>query len=68
MKLRGGLGLLKGCEIEACCFNTRKLTIKTDRGFQVLAISESQTTSPPFLFYWSVLQYSVRLLVVMLES
>lgn len=30
MKQRGGLGLLPGCEIEACYFNTSKLTIETD--------------------------------------
>lgn len=32
MNQRGGLGLLPGCEIEACYFNTSKLTIKTEWG------------------------------------
>lgn len=30
MNQRGGLGLLLRCEIEACYFNTIKLTIKTE--------------------------------------
>lgn len=69
MKRREGLGLLLGCENEAHCFNTRKLTIETDWGFQVLAISQISNPEFPFPFILlSILQYPARLLAVKLES